>query len=298
MVNNNSSDKSQEIANYWVNQDSRFRLVQEEKQGVVYASNTGARHASGKYIARMDADDWSFEKRIELQSEFLDKNPDFDAIAGQVEYVSHKDDTEGFRRYVDWNNSIISYKEILKKRFIEMPIINPTCMWRKKASDKHGLYKKGDFPEDYEMWLRWLNNGAKIKKINKPLLKWFDSETRLTRTHPIYSDKYFYQIKTKYLVKWLKKNNPFHPNVVVWGASKISRRRARLIESQGIKIEAYIDTKKSRQIDKKIIYYKDVAPDCKYFILCYIKQMDARKKIIDYLSSKNYIEGINFLLVS
>ena len=41
--------------------------------------------------------------------------------------------------------------------------------------------------------------------------------------------------------------------------------------------------------------YTTSIPPGKYFILTYIKQMDAREQIIDYLSSKGYIEGKDFL---
>jgi len=247
----------------------------------------------------MDADDEARPNKLTAQADFLDKNREYSAVATLVEYISHNPEiTGGFERYVNWNNSIQTYKELINRQFIEMPLVNPTCMWRKSAADKYGLYRSGDFPEDYEMWLRWLNQGAKICKIPLPLLKWYDSDTRLTRTHPIYSDKAFYNIKTQYLAKWLESHNQFHPYAVVWGASRISRRRARLLEKLGIKISAYIDTKKGRQIDKEIIYYEDVDPPGKYFILTYIKQMDAREQIIDYLSSKGYVEGRNFLLIS
>ena len=299
LINNNSTDASVNIANEWVAKDNRFVLINEEKQGVVFASNKGAQHAQGEYIARMDADDEAYLDKLKLQADFLDQNPDYSAVATLVEYISHNPEiTGGFERYVSWNNSIQTYEELINRQFIEMPLVNPTCMWRKSAASKYGLYKNGDFPEDYEMWLRWLNKGAKICKLSQPLLKWYDSDTRLTRTHPIYSDKAFYGIKTKYLAKWIETHNKFHPNVVVWGASRISRRRARLLEKLGIKITAYIDTKKGRQIDKKIIYYENIDASGKYFILTYIKQMDAREQIIDYLSSKGYVEGEDFLLVS
>ncbi len=299
LVNNNSTDDSELIAKHWLKKDERFKLLNEQQQGVVYASNLAAQQSGGKYIARMDADDEAHPEKLKLQADFLDKNPDFSAVASLVEYVSHNPETTGgFERYVDWNNSIRTYDELIKSQFIEMPLVNPTCMWRKAASEKYGLYRSGNFPEDYEMWLRWLNLGAKICKLPIPLLKWYDSDDRLTRTNEIYSDKAFYKIKTKYLAKWLKKHNPFFPEVVVWGASKISRRRARLLEKHKIKITAYIDTKKGRQIDKKIIYYKNIDPPGNYFILTYIKQMDAREQIVEYLGNKGYVEGKDFLLVS
>ena len=57
LINNNSTDISVEIARRWTEKDRRFVLVQEEIQGVMYASNTGSKLSRGRYIARMDADD-------------------------------------------------------------------------------------------------------------------------------------------------------------------------------------------------------------------------------------------------
>ncbi len=107
--------------------------------------------------------------------------------------------------------------------------------------EQFGLYLSGDFPEDYEMWLRWLDQGVKIAKVPEVVLDWHDSQGRLTRTHPIYSDRAFYEIKSRYLAKWLSAHNPYHPKVWVWGASRISRRRAKILEQHGVSIDVYID---------------------------------------------------------
>ncbi len=298
LINNNSSDKSVEIALEQTKKDKRFILIHEKNQGVMFASNAGSEQACGIYIARMDADDWAYPDKLKLQSAFLDANPDYGAVAGLVEHIPHSENTKGFARYVDWVNSVQTYQEILNSRFIESPIPNPSAMWRKEVAEKHGMYKSGDFPEDYEMWLRWLSKGVKIKKLRDTVLKWHDSDTRLTRTNSIYSDSAFYRIKTKYLADWLKKNNPFHPLITIWGASRISRRRARLLKQYGIEIEYYIDTKRGRQLEKEVIYYSEIPPPGKLFILTYIKQMNARDEIQKFLHSRGYQEGVNYLLVS
>ena len=298
LIDNNSTDNSKEIANRFVNIDSRVKLISEKKQGVMFASNAGWEESKGEYIARMDADDWSHPDRLKLQSEFLDMNPDYGVIATLVKHVSHSEFTGGMERFVEWSNSIVTYKEILDNRFIELPIVNPSAMWRREIAQENGMYLSGNFPEDYEMWLRWLDNGVKICKLKKVLLNWHDSDERLTRTEAIYSDNSFYKIKTKYLAKWLKKHNPFHPKVAVWGASKISRRRARLLESHGIEICCYIDTKEGRQLDYEIHYYEDIPSPEEIFVLTYIKQVEAREEIREFLPHKGFVEGKNFLLVS
>lgn len=298
MVNNNSSDGSRDIALGWEHHDPRFTLVKEERQGVMYASNRGCDAARGDYLARMDADDVSLPGRLRLQSEFLDQNPEFGAVAGKVLHVGDPQNTEGFRRFVEWSNSLCTYKEIYHRRFIEAPIVNPAAMWRRSTMEQHGMYLAGDFPEDYEMWLRWLDRGVKIAKLQEVILEWHDSEQRLTRTDPIYSDRSFFEIKSKYLAKWLAENNSFHPRVTVWGASRISRRRARILEQHGISISTYIDTKKGRQIERDVIYYEDLPLAGEMFILTYIRQMDNRERIQAFLEDRGYVEGKDYLLVS
>lgn len=298
LINNNSTDNSVEIAQNITVNDKRFFLIHEENQGVMFASNTGSKRARCKFVARMDADDRAYPNRLKLQADFLDANPDYGAVSGMVKHVSHSENTKGFARYVDWVNSVKTYGEILNSQFIESPIVNPSAMWRKEVAEKHGMFQHGDFPEDYEMWLRWLSEGVKIEKLNDTILDWYDSDTRITRTQSIYSDSAFYRIKTKYLAKWLEKNNPFHPRIAVWGASRISRRRARLLIQYGIEIECYIDIKKSRQLNQQVIYYNEIPSPDKMFILTYIKQMNARDEIQDFLHSRGYEEGMNYLLIS
>jgi glycosyltransferase involved in cell wall biosynthesis len=291
-------DRSVEIAQSWTEKDERFILIHEKKQGVMFASNAGSEHARGQYIARMDADDYSYPNRLKLQAGFLDVNPKYGAVAGLVKHIGHSKNTKGMARYVEWVNSIQIYDEIKNRQFVESVIVNPSAMWRKEVAEKHGMYKSGDFPEDYEMWLRWLSKGVKIKKLDEIILDWHDSDTRVTRTQSIYSDGSFYRIKTKYLAKWLQKNNPFYPRIAVWGASRISRRRSRLLIQYGIEIEMYIDTKRGRQLEQKVVYYEDIPPPGNLFILTYIKQMDARDEIQKFLHSRGYEEGVNYLLVS
>ncbi|MBK7409556.1 MAG: glycosyltransferase family 2 protein [Saprospirales bacterium] len=298
LINNNSTDESVEIAKRWTANDDRFSLMHEKEQGVVFASNAGAAKSSGNYIARMDADDFSYPDRLHLQAEFLDANPDYGAVSGRVKHVGDVENTKGFARYVKWVNSVQTYREIWNSRFIESPIVNPSAMWRKEVVAEHGQYRSGDFPEDYEMWLRWLSKGVKVGKLEETILDWHDSATRLTRTQAVYSDASFYQMKTRYLAAWLAEHNPFHPRIAVWGASRISRRRASLLTQYGIEIESYIDIKRSRQLEQEVIYFEEIPPPGKLFILTYIRQMNARDRIQDFLHRRGYEEGVNYVLVS
>ncbi|MFP4664720.1 MAG: glycosyltransferase family 2 protein [Bacteroidales bacterium] len=297
MVDNNSTDGSREIARQYACKDGRFRLLSESRQGVSFASVHGSSRAQGKYIARMDADDIAFRDRFHWQVEYMEKHPETAAIGGMVEFGGNNKQAAGLQRYVTWNNSLLTASDIRLKRFIESPLINPTAMWRRKVEEEAGGYLQGDFPEDYELWLRWLDKGYRIEKIPNVILQWNDPPTRLTRTDNRYSSDSFYNIKTRYLVNELKRINPHHPEVFVWGASRLMRRRAEKLLKHGINIQAWVDISVKRRLNKSVVHYRDLPAHDKAFVLVYVPQLEIRTEICKYLDSKGFHEGENYLLL-
>ena len=57
MVDDGSTDGSTVVAKSFAARDPRFRLVQQRNMGLGPARNTGARHATGQYLAFVDSDD-------------------------------------------------------------------------------------------------------------------------------------------------------------------------------------------------------------------------------------------------
>ena len=57
LVNDGSTDSSKEICERFCQQDSRFKLVAQENQGVSIARNRGVRESIGEYIMFVDSDD-------------------------------------------------------------------------------------------------------------------------------------------------------------------------------------------------------------------------------------------------
>jgi glycosyltransferase involved in cell wall biosynthesis len=297
LVNNNSDDLSRNIALQYTKEDSRCRLIDEKTQGVMHAMNSGIEASNARYIARMDSDDISLPHRLEMQYNFLEENPGTGLVGGKVEHVGHNDNTKGLQTCVDWANSFTSHENIELFRFIEIPVVNPTIMFRRELVKSYGGCRDGEFPEDYEMLLRWLDAGVKMEKLDSTVLKWHDSDTRLTRTDERYSSWAFYRIKTFYLARWLKKHNRYFPKVKIWGAGRISRKRAALLENEGVIIDGYIDIDKNKQKDN-CIHHSQIAPPGNYFILSYVGKRGARIKIREFLNNKNYTEGKDYLFVS
>lgn len=294
LVDNNSSDKSWEIAEKYSSTDTRIRLLSEEKQGVSNAMNCGLRNARGSFIARMDADDISYPERLQKQCDFLTQNPKIGLVGCEVKYVAHQKNTAGFRRFVNWVNSFHSASKIGRFRFIEIPVVNPTIMFRRELFEKYGGCFDGDFPEDYEMQLRYLAAGVEMAKLPEILLEWHDYSTRLTRTDKRYSTEAFFKTKAAYIKKWSEQNNRFHPKIWIWGAGRKTRQRTEFLKNEGLQVEGSIDIVASKT---DTLFYKNIPEPGKMFIVSMVTNTGAGEKIRKFLIQKDYSEGRDFLLM-
>ena len=73
IINDGSTDNSLAIIKSY--SDKRIVLIENDKNsGLIYSLNIGLKKASGKYIARMDADDISYPTRIQKQCAFMENH--------------------------------------------------------------------------------------------------------------------------------------------------------------------------------------------------------------------------------
>jgi glycosyltransferase involved in cell wall biosynthesis len=241
LIDNGSTDGSSLVAQSYA-ENSKVTLIKEERKGVVFAANKGIRIAKGNWIARMDADDIADSDRLKNQLDVLMREPALGVVSGLVTYLG-SDENKGFIHYVEWLNTIQSNEEIRKNQFVEFPLANPTLIFKRELFNQFGFYEDGNFPEDYEFFLRLQAVGVQMKKVDKIVLKWRDTPSRLTRTDVRYSSDAFFRVKAKYLANWLKENNPFHPEVYLWGGGRRSRRRSDHLLLEGIEVVKHIDIK-------------------------------------------------------
>lgn len=88
VINDGSTDNTLSILKEYTRMDSRLKIInQTSNQGLVSSLNLGIGKATGDYIARMDADDVSILNRIERQINFLQLNPDIDAVSCGFYYI-------------------------------------------------------------------------------------------------------------------------------------------------------------------------------------------------------------------
>lgn len=155
-----SSKKSREMVYGYT--DRRIRVIEnKERLGLAASLNIGIKEARGKYIARMDADDISKQKRLEKQVLYLEKHPDI-AICG----------TYMWKYRIIVHGLPVSSMQIRFFSFIGCAFAHPTVMWRRELFLRKNLfYHEGIETEDFEFWTRVLDQ-CKGANIPKPLLSY------------------------------------------------------------------------------------------------------------------------------
>ena len=301
-VDDGSTDATPEILAALARRDARVRVVRGERRGLVPALEAGLAAATGGLIARLDADDLCAPERLACQRRHLDAHPEVGLVASRVRFGGDARTAAGFARYVEWTNGLLTHDEISLARFVESPLVHPSVMFRRALVERWGGYRTGDFPEDYELWLRWLEAGVRMEKLAEPLLDWNDSPARLSRRDPRYDPETFYRVKGPYLARWLAANNPHHPAVILWGAGRVTRRRARPLVEHGVTIEAFVDVdprKLGRPIDgRPVLKPSDLPPPGRAFVVSYVGGADARGEIETHLQRAGYRRGVDYILAA
>ncbi|MEX2146034.1 MAG: glycosyltransferase [Candidatus Rokuibacteriota bacterium] len=301
-VDDGSTDASGAILDAYAGRDRRLRIVSTPHAGIVAALNTALGVARGQVIARMDADDVCLPDRLERQRRHLEEHPALGLVASRVRFGGDRVAGGGYARHVEWTNQQVTHEQISLARFVESPLAHPSVMFRSDVARRWGGYASGDFPEDYELWLRWLEAGVRMEKLTEPLLVWNDSAARLSRCDPRYADSAFYRVKAGYLARWLARHNAHHPAVLLWGAGRISRRRARHVLDEGVRIRAFIDVD-PRKIGRVIHGCPVLDPGAlpkagTAFIVSFVRSRGAREAIEAHLRAAGYRPGVDYILAA
>ena len=237
-VDDGSTDKSGEILDRWAAADRRITVIHRPARGLVPALNTGLDRCRGSRVARMDADDISHPRRLELQTGLLDAHPEIGVVSSLVSHFPSRRVARGFRIYEGWLNSLRSHDEMATARFIESPLAHPSVMIRRRTIVDAGGWRDLEWPEDYDLWLRLFDSGVGFAKVDRTLFFWREHGTRLTRTDSRYSVPNFLRCKAHYLAR-----GPLAgvSEVVLWGAGQTGRRLSKHLREEGVAIARVVD---------------------------------------------------------
>lgn len=188
IIDDGSQDKTWEVIQKYAKTEKRIVAVKNDKNlKLAGVFNQGIQLANGKYIARMDSDDWSYPTRLEKQLEFLENNPETVIVGCWVEICHENLEKIHIRNYG------VTDREIRRKIFRFSPFCHPAIMARRNAMLSCGGYNPLlILGEDYDIYFR-LGKKGKFANLPETLfkLRLHDSSTfrqnlKLVRRNTLY----------------------------------------------------------------------------------------------------------------
>ncbi len=145
--------------------DARIKLINnEQNRGLTKSLNLAAQSAKGKYLARLDSDDYCLPERLAKQWEFMQANGDY-VVCGtryQEEYESKL-----------WPQSVqfLEHHEALKNALSCFnPLAHSTLFFRQEAfSIVGGFDERVVYAQDFDLLVRFSKIG-KLKNLNEVLV--------------------------------------------------------------------------------------------------------------------------------
>ncbi len=190
IVDDASTDGTQKIIHSYT--DSRIKYHRNENNlRIVQSLNKGIEIANGEYIARMDADDVAKPERIAKQVAYLQANPHVAVADSIMEYIDENSLPLGR------NNNNITDAEDIKRHMRKHNCLGHSSIMTRKQVYAQYKYRQIDY-EDYDLWLRLLNDGLTIHKIPEPLLQYRIHTASITGAAQINNTHFYKLAKSMY----------------------------------------------------------------------------------------------------
>lgn len=177
IVDDASTDETPTILESYRKKDARITVIRNESnKGVTKSLNNALRLARGKYIVRMDADDWSYPERLQLQVNLMERHTDVVVSGSFIEVCDSNLQMKYLRKY-QLNDS-----NIRKHVFRYSPFAHPATIWRADVLKREKYDERIAICQDYELYFR-VGKYGKYMNIGRPLLKLriHDSSVSVTR---------------------------------------------------------------------------------------------------------------------
>ncbi len=173
--------------------DDRIKFyINEKNMGLAASLNKGIEKSTGTYICRMDADDISLPRRLELQKKYLEEKK-ADLIGGLTQVI----DETGELLY-SIHHIPEQHDEILKALRYNQVLPHPTWFGRRRVFETLKGYRQIPLCEDSDFTLRAALHGFRLSNLNETVLQYRMSNKSISRDHLFEQYLYLRYITSQY----------------------------------------------------------------------------------------------------
>ena len=192
ICNDGSTDRTEEIILSYADERIKY-LKNEENIQLIATLNKGLQMASGKYLARMDADDICLPQRLEKQVELMEAKPEVIVCGSWVEIFGAESSVFQYPE---------THEEIETTMLFYSAISHPASIWRLEIIRRNNLKISSNYvhAEDYHFWIQCQQFGN-FYNLQEVLLRYRVHEDQMGFVDPSHNLCSTARIKSQQLIE-------------------------------------------------------------------------------------------------
>ena len=195
-IDDGSNDDSKSIIETYRNRKN-IKIVMQQNKGLTVSNNLALKLSRGKYIMRLDADDYLTKDALKNLASVLDRKTNVGMVFGDYYLIDEQNNIlEYFQRH-DFNNDV---------DLLDQPAHGACTMFRTRCLKQLGGYDESISRQDgYELWLRFIER-YEVSNISVPIFYYRQHGKNLTSKEDVLLDT-----RTEILSNHLKKKGWSQP---------------------------------------------------------------------------------------
>lgn len=167
IINDGSTDNTDEIANEWVIKDTRFKYFYKKNGGLSSARNAGLEKMQGEYVLFLDSDDCIHKDKISKSINLL-INQKLDIVISNFKMFK-KNSTKLKPAFCNLSEQEFSFESILFNWDTKFNFPPHCCVFSSTILQNITFNESLKAKEDWFMWIQIFKENPKVKFINEAL---------------------------------------------------------------------------------------------------------------------------------
>ena len=171
IIDDGSTDNSHEVIEEYSSQD-RIRVVYQKNKGLNVTNNIAMRLAKGKYLVRLDADDFFSTNALEMMANKLEADDELGLVFPDYYLIDANGEKMGMEQRHSFDEDV---------SLLDQPAHGACTMVRRRfLADLGGYNESFSCQDGYDLWIKFTAH-YKVANINEPLFFYRQHGSNLTK---------------------------------------------------------------------------------------------------------------------
>ncbi|MDK9720588.1 MAG: glycosyltransferase family 2 protein [Rhodospirillales bacterium] len=174
IVDDGSTDDTPQIAAHYA-RHPKISVLTLPGLGLARAANAGIRASKGRYVVRLDADDYFDENLLLILSNVLDRHPEYGMVFPDYYQISQHGEVIDLVRHPKVNDEVT---------LLDRSALAAGCLYRRSCWDRlNGYNEELKRQEDYDFWVRFIEH-YRVYNVQLPLMYYRRHEGSMSVGNP------------------------------------------------------------------------------------------------------------------